>query len=206
MAARSHGVVARAELLRAGITPAQIRSRLASGGLLREYEGVYCVGHRAPSVEARYLAAVLACGPGSLLSGSAAAYLWGLLPGGAPGPEVTARTERRIEGIKARRTRRIGAVEAAEWRGIPVTTVARTLVDLAAVLGEDARARACHEAGVRYGTTPRDVEAILARRPPMRGAGRLRAVLNGEVRVTLSKLERTRGARPGRRLPALHPR
>jgi hypothetical protein len=190
MAARSHGVVARAELLRAGITPAQIRSRLASGGLLREYEGVYCVGHRAPSVEARYLAAVLACGPGSLLSGSAAAYLWGLLPGGAPGPEVTARTERRIEGIKTRRTREIQSVEATVWRGVPVTSVARTPVDLAAVLDAEQLGRACHEAGVRYGTTPREVEAILARRPPVRGAGRLRAVLNGDVRVTLSTLER----------------
>jgi len=130
MAARSHGVVARVELLRAGITPAQIRSRLASGGLLREYEGVYRVGHRAPSVEAAYLAAVLACGPGALLSGPAAAYLWGLLPGGAPGPEVTARTERRVAGIRTRRTREIQSVEAAVWRGVPVTSVARTLVDL----------------------------------------------------------------------------
>ena len=43
---------------------------------------------------------------------------------------------------------------------------------------------------MRYGTTPREVEAILARRPPVPGAGRLRAVLNGDVRVTLSTLER----------------
>jgi len=47
------------------------------------------------------------------------------------------------------------------WRGIPVTTVARTLVDLAAVLAADDLARACHEAGVRHGTTPADVEAAL---------------------------------------------
>jgi hypothetical protein len=190
MAARSHGVVTRAELLRAGVTPAEIRSRLASGALLREYDGVYRVGHRAPSAEARYLAAVRACGDGALLSGRSAAYLFGLLPGSAPGPEVTARTERRIEGIKTRRAREIGSVEAAVWRGVPVTSVARTLVDLAAVLGAQELGRACHEAGVRYGTTPREVEAILARRPPVRGAGRLRAVLNGDVRVTLSKLER----------------
>ena len=81
-------------------------------------------------------------------------------------------------------------MEATTWRGIPVTTVARTLVDLAAVLSADDLARACHEAGVRYLTTPRDVEAVLTRRPNTRGAGTLRTVLNGDVRVTLSKLER----------------
>ena len=53
--------------------------------------------------------------------------------------------------------------------GIPVTTVARTLVDLAAVLGVDALARACHEAGVLHGTTPGDVEAVLERRPASPG-------------------------------------
>ena len=74
--------------------------------------------------------------------------------------------------------------------GIPVTTVARTLVDLAAVLGVDALARACHEAGVLYGTTPEDVEAVLERRPTSPGAAKLRRVLHGDVRVTLSTLER----------------
>jgi hypothetical protein len=81
-------------------------------------------------------------------------------------------------------------VEATVWRGIPVTTVARTLVDLAASLALSDLARACHEAGVRYGTTPRQVDAVLAKRPNTKGAKNLREVLLGEVRVTLSKLER----------------
>ena len=79
--------------------------------------------------------------------------------------------------------------EQTIWRGIPTTSVARTLVDLAAVLDEAELARACHEAGVRHHTTPRQVEAVLARRPNTPGAARLRAVLRGDVRVTLSKLE-----------------
>ena len=57
----AHGVVDRAELLLAGITPAQIKSRLRSGALIREHRGVYRVGHAAPSPEARYLAAARAC-------------------------------------------------------------------------------------------------------------------------------------------------
>jgi hypothetical protein len=158
------------------------------GVLIREFPGVYRVGHRAPSVESSYLAAVRACGKGAVLSGRAAAYLWGLIKGAAPKPEVTTRTERRIEGITTRRTR--GAVEATTCRGIPVTTVPRTLVDLAASLPLSDLARACHEAGVRYGTTPRQVDAVLAKRPNTKGAQKLREVLLGEVRVTLSKLER----------------
>ncbi len=67
--------------------------------------------------------------------------------------------------------------EATDFRGIPVTTVPRTLVDLAAVLDLDDLARACHEAGVKYGTTPADVEAVLARRPNSPGAAKLQAVL-----------------------------
>jgi hypothetical protein len=70
-----------------------------------------------------------------------------------------------------------------------VTTPAETLVDLAAVLNADALARACHEAGVRHHTTPKQVEALLARRPNTRGAAKLGAVLRGDAKVTLSKLE-----------------
>jgi very-short-patch-repair endonuclease len=188
LATQAHGIVDRPELLGAGLTVKEITGRVRKGVLIREFPGVYRVGHRAPSVESHYLAAVRACGKGAVLSGRAAAYLWGLIKGAVPEPEVTTRTERRVEGIKTRRAR--ASVESTTWRGIPVTTVPRTLVDLAAVLSADDLARACHEAGVRYGTTPRDVEAVLAKRPNAAGAGRLREVLRGDVRVTLSKLER----------------
>lgn len=182
-------MVTRAELLGAGITAGEIKQRLASGALLREYRGVYRVGHRAPSTEARYMAAVKACGDAALLSGRAAAHLLGLVKGGSPPPEVTAPTEHRKEGIVTRRSRHLDPREATTWKGIPVTTVARTLVDLAAVLAVDDLARACHEAGVLYRTTPAAVEAVLARRPNRPGASQLRRILRGEVHVTLSKLE-----------------
>src|SRR5213593_3191694 len=95
IAGRQHGVVTTAELLGAGLTPAGIQRRVRKGALIPQYRGVYRVGHAAPSTEARYLAAVKACGEGALLSGRAAAYLLGLLRGAAPAPEVTAPTERR---------------------------------------------------------------------------------------------------------------
>src|SRR5512133_3726521 len=176
LATRSYGVVTRAQLLAAGITGDEIQHRLSLGALLREHRGVYRVGHRAPSVEARYLAAVWACGENALLSGPAAAHLLGLLKGSPPPPEVMTQTERRIGGVRTRRARRIDADDATTWRAIPVTTVARTLVDLAGELSLDALARACHEAGVLHRTTPGEVDAVLARRPNSPGAGKLCAI------------------------------
>jgi hypothetical protein len=79
LAGRSHGVVTRAELMHAGVTKDEIEHRLAIGSLIRIHPGVFRVGHQAPSVLARYMAAVKACGDGSLLSGRAAAHLLGLL-------------------------------------------------------------------------------------------------------------------------------
>jgi hypothetical protein len=188
MATKAHGLVTHRQLLEAGITPAEIRSRVRKGLLIPEHPGVHRVGHCAPSDESRYLAAVLACGDGALLSGLPAAHLLGLVKGAAPAPEVTAPTNRRVKGVRTRRSRRTNPAGIV-CRGVPVTSVARTLVDIAAVLEQHALARACHEAGVRYGTTPSDVEELLARRPNVKGAVKLRRILRGDTGVTLSGLE-----------------
>jgi hypothetical protein len=189
IARTQHGVVTRAQLLAAGVSSAAIQRRRRTGALLSQYSGVYRVGHRAPSVEAEYLAAVCACGPGALLSGLAAAHLLGLRKRGRPPPEVITPSDRRIAGVRVVRSRSMHPRDVWSFRGIPVTTVARTLVDLAARLSADELARACHEAGVLHGTTPRQVEAVLARRPTSPGAAGLRRVLRGDVHVVLSKLE-----------------
>lgn len=189
LARTSHGVVTREQLIDAGLTVAEIKSRLRSGVLLQEHRGVYRVGHRAPSVEARYLAAVLACGSGAVLSGCAAGHLLGIVAAAPALPEVTAPTERRVHGVTTRRTRG-SERDAMLWRGVPVTTPARTLVDLAAELAAGDLARAVHEAGIRHATAPEDVEAVLGRRPSSPGAAVLRRVLWGDEHVTLSALER----------------
>lgn len=190
VAGASHGVVTRRQLLAAGVSPDEIVHRIHRGSLLREFRGVYRVGHRARDPLATYLAAVRACGPHALLAGRAAGWLHRLLKGTAPPAEVIAMTARRLPGVTVRRGRRGAGADGCVSKAIPVTTVARTLVDLAAVLDVDDLARSCHEAGVLYATTPRQVEAVLARRPGAPGARQLRRVLHGEVRVTLSTLER----------------
>lgn len=189
IASGQHGVVTRAQALAVGVSDDQLRHRLRTGALLKVHPGVYRVGHRAPSLEARYMAAVKACGRDAVLSGLSAAHLLGLTDRAPATIEVTAPTERRVAGIRVRRARR-GALETTIVRGIPVTTAPRTLVDIAASLDSHDLARACHEASVRYRCTPDRVEAVLARRPTSPGAEGLRRVLHGDVEVSLSKLER----------------
>jgi very-short-patch-repair endonuclease len=183
------GLATRAQLLAAGITLQQIRRRLETGALFVEFPGVYRVGHRAPNTETRYLAAVLACGPEALLAGRAAGHLHGLLKHPPSMPVVLTRTERRIPGVRTRRARSLDPRDATKRNGIPVTTVPRTLVDLAAELTDPELARACHEAGVKYRTTPKQVGEVLQRRRGSPGAGKLRRVIQGDVKVTLSKME-----------------
>jgi hypothetical protein len=134
------------------------------------------------------MAAVKAGGEGALLSGLAAAHLLGLIKGRPPRPEITTPTERRIAGIATTRSKQACRNHAAKWRGIPTTTVPRTLIDIAPRLSPDRLARACHEAGVLHRTTPRQVEQILRHNAP--GATKLKAILRGDTKVLLSKLER----------------
>jgi hypothetical protein len=188
-ASRSHGVVTRRELHLAGITAGQIKGRIEAGALIPVHRGVFRVGHCAPSLEARYMAAVKACGERSLLAGRAAAHLFGLLKGPPSVPEVLAPTQHNLKGVLTRRRRAIQPEDATTWRGIPVTTIPRTLVDLAALLQEPALARAVHEAEVRHGITPKSVEDVLARRHNWPGSRRLRRVLWGDIPVSLSRLE-----------------
>jgi very-short-patch-repair endonuclease len=95
---------------------------------------------------------------------------------------VTAK-QRHVEGVHISR----GTRKATRCRGIPITTVPQTLVDLAPTLSLDDLARACHEAGVKHRTTPGQVNALLRRQE---GAGKLRAVMDGDHPVTLSRLEK----------------
>lgn len=191
IARAAHGVVTRAELLTAGITVKEIAHRVRKGALIPQYPGVYRAGHCAPSREATYLAAVRAGGPGAVLYGNPAGHLLAILKGPSwPPPEVLTTTERKPKGLRTRRTRSIDRRDVTEVHGIPVTTVPRTLVDLAATLNEEELARAVHLAGVIYRVTPDHIERVLRRRPRAKGAAKLKRIARGETKVLLSKLEK----------------
>src|SRR5918994_273950 len=140
LATGAHGLVTHRGMLAAGLTPAEIRSRRRKGLLIKVHRGVYRVGHRAPTLESRYLAAVLASGQGAALSGRAAAYLLALIKGPAPEPEVTCVKRHQVKGVAIRRSPG-RAVPTILCRGVPVTAVARTLVDIAAELDKESLAK-----------------------------------------------------------------
>src|SRR4051812_11533007 len=143
IADRAHSIVTREELLAVGVSRDQIKRRVRSGALRRLFPGVYRTGPL--TTEALYMAAVKAGREGALLSGMAAAHLFGLIKGPPPPPHVTTRTERDIKGLATRRSPAICERHATKFRGIPVTTAPQILVDLAASLSFDDVARACHE-------------------------------------------------------------
>jgi very-short-patch-repair endonuclease len=149
LAEQQHGVVARHQLLAAGIRRERIASWRRSGRLVVQRRGVYSLGHGLLTQEARWLAAVLACGEGAVLSHRSAAALWGLRPPGGGAIDVTVGGDggrRPGEDIRAFRSAIAGARFATTERGIPVTTVAWTLVDLAAVVRPHQLRRAVEEA------------------------------------------------------------
>jgi hypothetical protein len=189
LANQRKGLVTREELLSAGLSRWQIDRRLTNGALIPDYEGIYRVGHCAPNLETSYLAAVLACGEGALLSGRAAAYLYGLIRGEAPSPEVTTPTQRRPKGVVVRRAS-VHRRDATVYRGVPITTVAKTVVDNAAGSTPGELAELFHHAVVKFRVKPHHVEAVLQRRPNAKGAQTLRRVINGDERALLSVLER----------------
>jgi very-short-patch-repair endonuclease len=177
LAGRQHGVVSRAQLYDLGFTKYAVRRRVDSKRLLPLYPGVYAVGHDALTPESRRLAAVLACGPGALLSHRAAGAAQHLLLS-SPQFDVTVRHARKPKpGIVIHRSRLIHPDDRSSVRGIPVTSVARTLVDLADVLSEERLAKAVHEAEVQRAFDLRAVEAVVGRLPGRTGRHKLSRVL-----------------------------
>jgi very-short-patch-repair endonuclease len=194
LATAQHGVVARRQLVELGIGPGAIAHRIATQRLHRLYAGVYAVGHLRLGREGRWLAAVLACGPESVLSHRSAAELWGLLGPSRGAPDVTTpkRTRTGVEPIRLHRARRLDPAEVTVESGIPVTSVARTLVDLAEVLAPDRLGRAVHEAEHLRLLDLRAVDAALGRVPGRQRAGALRRELEQRrpVSTIRSELER----------------
>lgn len=190
LAAQQHGRVAWWQLTDAGIDRHTIQRWLADGRLHRVHDGVYAVGHVAPSIHGEYMAATLACGAGAMLSHRSAAYSAGLLRSVAsPRPEVTVPTlsGRSRPGIVIHRVRALHDLDRTHVDGIPITTVPRILLDLAPATGLAELTRICHEAWVHHRVGPRQAEACIARNPTKKGAAKLRRALGSDV--TLSMLE-----------------
>lgn len=143
LAATQRGVVSAEELRGCGLSRDEIATWVRNGHLHQKHRGVYAVGHRELTVEGRWLAAVKACGTEAALSHYAAAALWDLVRWDGRRIDVTAVTTRRHPGIRTHRTTR---PDRTTHRNIPVTSVLRTLDDLASVLPFDQFRRAVRQA------------------------------------------------------------
>ena len=175
---RQHGVITRAQLLAFGLTDQSIGRRVVHGQLHRVHQGVYAVGRPTLTLHGRFSAAVLSCGPGAALSHVAAGVLLGVLKERGPRIDVT------VPGSGGRRRR--GAViihraalpdaDVTTKHGIPVTTPARTFVDLADLL-----ARRGLERGLDEAAYLRLDLSDLKPRPGRRGSGVLTSVLQSHA-------------------------
>jgi len=192
LAREQHGVVTRAQLLDLGLLGGAIGRRVAAGRLRRLHRGVFLVGLMTPP-RAREMAAVLACGPAAIVSHRTAAALWELIPAQDDSlPVDVMLTEGCGESRRGIRVHRVAGLDSREWTkldGIPVTTPARTLVDLAADVGSGALERALARAereGLLGRTTPADLLAMCSGRP---GAALLRAVVSRSGGPALTRSE-----------------
>ena len=174
LAERQHGVVARRQLVALGLGSRAIDHRVRCGRLHLVHRGVYAVGHRGLSQRGRWMAAVLACGSGAVLSHRSAAALWGIRPTSRTSVEVT--TPRRLHARPGLHPHRavLPAGEVTVHDGISTTTPARTLLDLAAVVPTQALERALNEAEILRLPGPHE---LLDRYPRRRGAAALRTLL-----------------------------
>jgi very-short-patch-repair endonuclease len=133
IAAAQHGVLSRQQMRRLGMSDAKIDHAVSSGRLHRVFRSVYAVGNPRLTPRGRLMAAALACGPGAVISHRSAAALLELLDVGPVVIDVIAPPERgrKIDGIRFHRVRPPRLEETGTVAGVPCTSPARTLVDLA---------------------------------------------------------------------------
>ncbi len=179
-----------AQLAELGFTPRQIARRCEAGALHRQYRGVYAVGRPQLSFEGACLAATLACGSGSAISHASAARLWGIRQSAGAIHVSVPRGRKGHPGLRVHRPRSLSFDDIIDREGIAVTTVARTLLDLAATESANRVAWVMHEAAVQRVLDLREVWSVLRRLQHHRGVGRLEAALAIEVVPTRTGLER----------------
>jgi hypothetical protein len=195
IAFRQHGVVTLGQLRDAGLAAGAIDLRVRHGRLHRLHRGVYAVGHTRLSQEGRWLAAVLALGDGAVLSHVSAAALWGIRHSSSSNVHVTVPTSggrQRRPSIVVHRSITLGAADVAGQQGIAVSSVSRTLLDLAAMLTPTRLERAIERSLALRLFDLRAVEAVIAANPRRPGAGTLDQLIHTvheEPSLSRSELE-----------------
>ena len=191
LAERQHGVVAIWQLLEMGLGPDAIQYRVSIGRWHRIHRGVFALGHRKLTREGLRMAAVLAYGPDAVLSHWSAAAHWGIGSARSKYDVTTPHSKRSRRTIRAH-TARLHPEDRTIHNGIPITTVERTIIDLAATCSKDQITYLIEDADRKQLFDLNAFDRAIARRPRAAGVARLRAVLRAYrgAADTRSKLER----------------
>lgn len=201
LAGRQNGVFTRGQLLEAGVAVHLIDHRVRTRRFKSVHRGVYLI-ESLENEQTALMAACLACGPGAFVSHGSAAALWDLTFGeiGRGGPVDVAGTDlvRDRPGIRVHRCPSLRPADGTRRAGVPVTTPARTLIDLAAVVTDRELERAIAVARARDLVRPRALRAAMSR---TRGKGGNEAPAAGARPAVRSYALAGRGApalaRPG---------
>jgi hypothetical protein len=178
LAEKQHGVVSVRQLRHLGYSQSEVERAAAAGRLHRLGQGVYAVGHTGLSPHGRCLAAVLSCGPGTLLSHWSAAWAWGLLATSPVPHHVTTPVPRKArKPICLHHSRTLVERDRGLVQGIPITSVARTALDVASVARPGTVDRLLQRSEELGLFDLREAEAVLDRNRGHHGGGRLRGAL-----------------------------
>jgi Protein of unknown function (DUF559) len=184
------GVIARVQLRAAGVPAATVDYWVRVGRLCVVHRGVYAHGGAVLRPEGHRLAAVLACGPGAVLSHRSAASHWELLATSQERIDVTApRTRQGVPGIRLHTSRSLDAQDTTSHEGIPITTVHRTLLDLAATVRDHQLERALAQAMYLQLYDQRAIDDVIARSNGHRGTKILAEATRQEPQITKSMWE-----------------
>ncbi len=173
VANRQHGIITYQQLRELGLSRNAIAHRETLGRLHRVHQGVYAVGRPPRTPLERASAAVLACGPGAVLSHASALALWELTPKWPSRFEVIVPRDRRPKGIKVHRAK-LARRNIRTHRGIRVTSPARTLLDCAPRLTDKSLTRAYNDARRKLGVRPHHVADVIAQYRSRPGCERLK--------------------------------
>src|SRR5215212_2021423 len=194
LAWRQHDVLTRQQLLRLGFSRREIERRIASGRLHRVRVGVYAVGRPSLTEHGRWMATVLACGGGAVLSHSSAAALWriGSEQRGLMEVSLPSSSRRRHPGIRIHRRPSLDPErDLTREYGIPVTTPIQTLIDMSLRLDRPGVERMINEADKYNLTNPPQLRRVLEVRTGEPGVAKLRHILDRRTfRLTKEELER----------------
>jgi hypothetical protein len=176
LAARQHGVVSSSQLQSLGLSDRAVRKRCAAARLHRLHRSVYAVGHTRLTLEGRWMAAVLAGGPGAVLSYRPAGGHWNLRRWTGR-PAITVPTRRRSSGPIEIHCSTLPDDEWTTRDGIPITTVPRTILDLATLLDHHDLARVIEEAEFQQLADELSLPTLLERHRGERGTRRVAAAI-----------------------------